>query len=263
MNVVTTPAGDRVVFDRYGPASAPGVVFISGAGPTRAEDPVTTRTAQLLGELGVQASVHDRIGRGDSPADGPIDLDRELLAIETLARELGGPVVLTGHSSGCAIAMIAAARIEACAGIVLWEAPIGQFDGGAPAWWDAVADHIDAGRLEDAVAAYMVGMPPEWLEELKQSPEYPKVVLSWMPDGMALSQVERVGLDETLLGVTEPVLALFGTETFPGMAETASAIADAARQGVAEELTGAWHSWDTDAMASRLDHFVADAVERG
>lgn len=170
--------------------------------------------------------------------------------------------MLTGHSSGCAIALLAATRIEALAGVVLWEAPIGLFDGGAPAWWSAVADHIDADRLEDAVAAYMVGMPPEWLEELTASPDYPNVVLSWMPDGTALSQVERAGLDETLRRVTDPVLALVGTETFPGMAETASAIAEAAPNGSAEELAGAWHSWEVDAMASRLERFVGDVVAR-
>src|SRR5699024_8430308 len=105
-NVVSTAAGDRITFDRYGPAGSPGVLFISGAGPTRADDPTTTRSAELLGERGIQASVHDRVGRGDSAADGPIDLERELLAIEALTQELGGPVVLTGHSSGCAIAML-------------------------------------------------------------------------------------------------------------------------------------------------------------
>ena len=256
MSLVTTPAGDRVTFDRYGPAGAPGVLFVSGAGPTRADDPVTTRTADLLGERGIQASVHDRIGRGDSGADGPIDLERELLAIETLAQELGGPVVLTGHSSGCAIAMLAASRIPSCAGLVLWEAPIGQFDGGAPAWWDTVAAHVDADRLPEAVAAYMVGMPPEWLDELRQSPAYPRLVLSWIPDGMALAQIERAGLSATLRDVTDPVLALIGTETFPGMAETASAIAEAAPNGADEELAGAWHTWDADAMASRLERFV-------
>lgn len=256
MNVVTTAAGDRVAFDRHGPEGAPAVLFISGAGPTRADDPTTTRTAQLLAERGRQASVHDRVGRGDSAVEGPIELERELLAIEALAEELGAPVVLVGHSSGCAIAMLAAPRIDALAGLVLWEAPIGQFDGGAPAWWDVVTSHLDAGRREDAVAAYMTGMPPEWLEELRRSPEYPDLVNSWIPDGTALAQVERAGLEATLRDVAEPVLAVVGSETFPGMADTASAIAGAARNGVAEEMVGAWHSWDPESMATRLDRFV-------
>lgn len=256
MNVVETVAGDRVAFDRYGPVGAPGVLFISGAGPTRADDETTTRTAQLLGERGVQASVHDRVGRGDSATDGPIGLERELAAIEALSRELGGPVTLVGHSSGCAIAMRAASHVERLAGLVLWEAPIGLFDGGAPAWWGTVAAHIAAGRLEDAVAAYMVGMPPEWLEQLRRSPDYPELVLSWIPDGEALSRVERDGLAATLRGTDAPVLALVGTETFPGMSETAASIATAAPHGSHEALAGAWHDWEAEAMAARLALFV-------
>lgn len=256
MNAVETAAGDRVGFDRYGPKGAPAVLFLSGAGPTRADDPTTTDTARLLGERGVQACVHDRVGRGDSAADGPIGLERELAAIEALARELGGPVTLVGHSSGCAIAVCAASRVEKLAGLVLWEAPIGQFDGGAPAWWKSVAAHIAAGRLEDAVAAYMVGMPAEWLDELRQSPDYPHLVLSWIPDGEALVRVERDGLETSLRGRMEPVLALVGAETFPGMPETAAAIAAAAPNGSHEELAGAWHDWEPEAMAARLARFV-------
>ena len=249
---LTTPSGDEVAFDRYGPQGAPAVLFISGAGPTRADDPVTSETAKLVAERGFQASVHDRVGRGDSPAPGPISLERELQAIEAIADELAGPVVLVGHSSGCAIAIEAAGRVERLAGLVLWEAPIGQFTAGAPKWWRAVEDSIEQGKLEDAVAAYMVDMPPEWLEGLKQSPAYPDLVNSWIPDGTALANIESAGLEASLRDVTVPVLAVVGTETFPGMTETATRIAEAAPNGSSEEVEGAWHSWDAGAMAGRL-----------
>lgn len=41
---LTTPRGDRVAFDRYG--DGPALVFIAGAGPYRAGDPITTETAE-------------------------------------------------------------------------------------------------------------------------------------------------------------------------------------------------------------------------
>ncbi|WP_308797109.1 alpha/beta fold hydrolase [Agromyces silvae] len=260
MSELRTPTGDRIVFDRYGRAGAAAVVFIAGAGPTRADDPVTAETARRLGELGYQAIVHDRVGRGDSalPEPASISLEREIDAIAALARLTGGPVVLVGHSSGCAIAIRAAARVDRLAGLVLWEAPFGQFDGGAAAWWAKVDDRIHGDDLEGAVAEYMVDMPPEWLEGLRRSPEYPEVVLTWVPDGSALASVETDGLASALRDVQHPVLAVVGTETFPGMSEAAAQIARAAPNGSHEQVNGAWHTWDPEAMAARLATFCAE-----
>jgi len=252
MSGLTTARGDRIVFDDLGAPGAPAALFIAGAGPTRADDPVTLATGEALAALGGRALIADRLGRGESVAAGPIDLDAELAAIAELAASVDGPVVLVGHSSGCAIAMLAAARVPGLAGLVLWEAPLGLFEGGAPAWWAGVRAAIDAGELETAVARYMVGMPPEWLEELERSPAYPRIVLGWVPDGEALASVEERGYDDVLRGVRAPVVALVGEETFPGMRETADALASAAADGVAEPLAGAWHSWEPAAMAARL-----------
>ena len=107
-------------------------------------------------------------------------------------------------SSGCAIALLAARVVNRLAGLVLWEGPFGQFEGGAPAWWGKVDEDMAAGRLEDAVADYMVGMPPEWLEAVKRSPGYPHLVLTWIPDGEALARVEAAGFQETLRGIDVP-----------------------------------------------------------
>lgn len=259
VTTVTTPLGDRVVFDHYGQRGAPAVLFIAGAGPTRAGDPGTSATASLVAQHGFQASVHDRVGRGDSATEGPVSLERELQAIATIADELAGPVVLVGHSSGCSIAILAASRVERLAGLVLWEMPFGQFEQGAPDWWRAVQESIDAGRLEDAVGQYMIDMPPEWLEGLKHSPAYPELIHSWIPDGESLAKVESAGLEASLRGVGVPVLAVVGTETFPGMAEGAAQIAAAAPNGSSEAVTGAWHSWDEEAMAERLARMLVDA----
>jgi len=257
-----TPAGDEVVLDMYGPPGAPAVLFVSGAGPTRAGDPGTSETARLVAAHGFQASFHDRVGRGDSAAQGPISLDRELAAIGAIADELAGPVVLVGHSSGCAIALLAARVVNRLAGLVLWEGPFGQFEGGAPAWWGKVDEDMAAGRLEGAVADYMVGMPPEWLEAVKRSPGYPHLVLTWIPDGEALARVEAAGFQETLRGIDVPVLAVVGTETFPGMKEAADQVAAAAARGASEAVQGAWHSWDPAAMATRLVQLLRQVAGR-
>ena len=57
----TTAGGDRVTYDLRG--TGPAVVFVAGAGPFRAVDPITTRTAELLADAGVTTVVFDRLGR--------------------------------------------------------------------------------------------------------------------------------------------------------------------------------------------------------
>ncbi|GAT73555.1 alpha/beta hydrolase fold protein [Microbacterium sp. HM58-2] len=256
VRTVVTARGDRIVYDDLGSPGQVTAVFLAGAGPTRAEDPVTLATGEAFAARGGRAFVPDRLGRGESTSAGPIGLEAQLDAIDALAAEAHAPVILIGHSSGCALAMLAASRVADLAGVVLWEAPLGLFEGGAPMWWASVREAIDAGDLEEAVARYMVGMPPEWLEELKKSPAYPRVVLGWVPDGEALAEVEERGYSDVLASATAPVVAVYGTETFAGMAETAAAIADAAADGHAEELAGAWHSWEPEAMAERLERLV-------
>ena len=260
MRFATTSLGDRVAFDLHGAAEAPGAgagqapaaLFVQGAALGRANDPIPTLTARLLAERGFRAAVHDRVGRGDSAASGPISVDREIAAITAVADDLGGPVILVGHSSGCALALMAASKIDRLAGLVLWEAPLGQFPGGAELWWAQVHRQIIDGALEEAVSTYMVDMPEEWLEEVRRAPAYPDIVLTWIPDGTALATVESKGSAMFLDEVGVPVLALVGTDTFPGMPEAAEAIARSTPNGIAEKLQGAWHEWDPAAMADRL-----------
>ena len=191
---------------------------------------------------------------------GPISIEREIAAIVAISDRLGGPVVLVGHSSGCALAILAANEITNLAGLVLFEAPLGQFPGGATRWWETVRAHIDAGELKDAVESYMVDMPEEWLEELQRSPAYPDVVHSWIPDGTALAAVESKGPDVYLGSLAVPVLAVTGTETFPGMVRAASLISSATPHGSVEDVRGRWHSWDANAMAQRIAKLLAETT---
>ncbi|GAA2170473.1 hypothetical protein GCM10009846_01000 [Agrococcus versicolor] len=250
----TTSRGDLVAFDHHGPEGAPAVVFIAGAGPDRASDAITTATAALLADVGIQSTVHDRLGRGESAVDGPIDLARELDAVAALIERVGGRAVLVGHSSGCTIALAAAARGASASALALWEAPLTE-DGDATAdWWARCAEHIAAGRLERALETYMEDMPPEWLEGARRSPGFPTMVaqvVSYGPDGESMVWATSAPMPEVLGDVRVPVVAIVGTETFPGMPEAAAAIAEATG-GTAIEVEGAWHSWEPAAMAPVL-----------
>ncbi|MEL7974532.1 alpha/beta hydrolase [Isoptericola sp. F-RaC21] len=254
---VVTARGDRVTYDLRG--TGPAVVFVAGAGPFRAVDPVTTRTAELLAHRGVTTVVFDRLGRGDSPAAGRLELDRELEAVAAVLDVAGGPAVLCGHSSGCAISLRAADRGLPVLGLALWEAPL---ESGAEetADWAAEIEHrIDAGDLEGATEHFMKDMPPEWLAGAKASPGWPAIaasVVSQRADAQALAWATRALADGGLAGIDVPLLAMTGTRTFPGMPEAARELAAALPGGTAETVDGADHSWEPEVMADRLARFV-------
>lgn len=256
---VTTSLGDVVAFDRHGEGGATAVVFIAGAGPFRAIDPITTETATLLAERGIPSTVHDRVGRGESEAEGPITLDRELAAIVSLVEAVGGRAVLCGHSSGSSIALAAAARGLPVAGLALWEAPLGPVHGEAAAWWAECARRAEAGDLTGALAHYMKDMPAEWLDEAMRSPEFPMMaadVPTYQPDGESLAWVETAPLATLLDGVDVPVHAMVGTTTFDSLLEGADRIVAELPHATRREVAGADHSWDPRAMADELASFV-------
>lgn len=225
-DVATTAYGDDVVYDRHG--SGPGLVFIAGAGPDRATDPVSTATARAMPE--VTTVVYDRLGRGDSTAAGVVGLDRELAAISALIDVAGGSAVLCGHSSGCSIALRAAVAGLPVAGLALWEAPIAGDPVEMRAWTTEFLRLLDAGELERAREHYMKDMPPVWLEEARRSPEWPRSVAqtgSLRADAESIAWAVSAPADELFGGIDVPVLAMAGTETFEEMLESSALLAAA------------------------------------
>lgn len=252
-----TPRGDRVGYDRYG--SGPALVFVAGAGPFRAVDPWTTETAQRAATQGVTALVFDRLGRGESAAEGRLDLERELEAVRTMLDVVGGSAVLCGHSSGCSIALRAAAAGLRVDGLALWEAPLAGTAAETQEWAEEVERRIDAGDLERATVHYMKDMPPEWITAAKASPDWAQMaagVVSQRADAQSLAWAAGALVRDELGELGVPVLAMYGTETFPVMPIAAKRIV-AAIPGTAEkELPGAQHVWQPEPMAAVLATFV-------
>ncbi|PFG42706.1 pimeloyl-ACP methyl ester carboxylesterase [Isoptericola jiangsuensis] len=254
---VTSTAGDQVGFDRYG--DGPAVVFVAGAGPFRAVDPLTTRTAQLVAEQGLTAVVYDRLGRGDSPADGVLDLDREVSALGAVIDVAGVPAVLVGHSSGCAIALAAADVEQPVAGLLLWEAPLAGSLEEVAAWSGEFERRLDAEDYVGATEQYMRDMPPEWLAAMKAAPEFEvlaRASRSQRADGQAMVRATELLETGALRELSVPVLATYGTSTFPEMPVAAQRVAEVATRGRVEEVPGEGHSWDAEAMAARIVQFV-------
>jgi pimeloyl-ACP methyl ester carboxylesterase len=260
-DVVTTARGDRVAYDRYG--SGPGLVFIAGAGPFRAVDPITTETARRAADLGVTTVVFDRLGRGESVAEGVLDLDRELSAIAAAIEVAGGRAVLCGHSSGCSLALRAAAAGLPVTGLALWEAPVAGDPADTEAWADEIERLIDAGDTQGAQRHYMKDMPPEWLAGAEASPEWPMIaagVVSTRADAQSLAWATAELASGSLTAIDVPVLAMYGTETFDEMPIGARMIVATVPHGTEKEMPGAMHSWDPEPMAAGLAAFVTSVA---
>jgi pimeloyl-ACP methyl ester carboxylesterase len=253
---ITTSRGDRVAYDLRG--TGPAVVFVTGAGPDRADDPVTAGTAQRAADDGVTTVTFDRLGRGESPAEGRLDLDRELAAVAAMIDVAGGPAVLVGHSSGCSVSLRAAEAGLSVAGLALWEAPLGDPAATTQAWADEIERLLDAGDHENAMRHYMKDMPPEWLAGMEASPAWPMIartVAAYRADAQSLAWAQRA-LEDRTLDVTVPVLAMYGVETFPEMPVAAASIVAAVPKGVEKEMPGAMHSWEPEPMAAELAEFA-------
>jgi pimeloyl-ACP methyl ester carboxylesterase len=260
--ITTTARGDRLAYDRYG--TGPGLVFIAGAGPFRAIDPITTETAQRAADLGVTAVVFDRLGRGESGAEGLLDLDRELAAIAAAIEVAGGTAVLCGHSSGCSLALRAAAAGLPVTGLALWEAPVATDAADTRAWTDEIERLIDAGDVQGAQRHYMKDMPPEWLAGAEASPEWPMIaagVVSTRADAQSLAWATAELATGSLTGVDVPVLTMYGTQTFDEMPIGARMIVAAVANGVEKEMPGAMHSWEPEPMATELAAFVLSVAK--
>ena len=258
---LTSALGDRIGFDRYG--SGPALVFVAGAGPYRAGDPLTTATAQRAAELGLTTLVYDRLGRGDSRVDGPITLDRELAAVAAMIGAAGGEAALCGHSSGCAIALDAAASGLPVTALVLFEGPIGAIAGGASPWAEEFRTRLQAEQRESALQWYMKDMPPEWFEGARQSPGFPGMLAQLgghQPDAEALAWTESAPLAELLGGIRVPVEALVGEQTMPVMSAAAAAISAAIPGATHGTIPGAFHQWEVEPMAVELARFVKAAA---
>ena len=141
----TTTTGDRVAYDRRG--TGPGS-SLSPAPDRSGHRPMDHRPQTVLAQQGITKLVFDRLGRGESPAEGRLDLDRELDAIQALL-----DVVEAGRAVRTFLGLLhlAARRRRGLPvdGLALWEAPLAGVAADTQAWWDEVEQRMDGGDDEE------------------------------------------------------------------------------------------------------------------
>lgn len=259
---LTTSQGDLIAFEAHG--TGPPLVFITGAGSYRANDPTFPETAELVATHGVSTVVYDRIGFGESTGYAPITLAREIAVLHAVLDQVGGSAVLCGHSSGAAIALNAATTGLPVTGLALWEVPVIGTAEQARIWATEFIALLDAEDHTGAIEYFTKDLPPDYKADLKTSPMWQTMVdnaQSLRADAEALAWFHSAPLSTLLGGLTIPVLTMVGNISFDEMHRAADAITEALPQAQKRVMPGAQHEWSVQPMAQELADFVK-AVQR-
>lgn len=263
MNIVSSPDGTKIAYDREG--EGPALIVVDGALCTRSSN----SKAELAGLLAPRFTVYsyDRRGRGDSGDTLPYAVDREIEDIAALISEAGGSASLYGHSSGASLAMDAAVKLgsSTVTRLAMYEAPYNDDPAAQRAWAQYVTRLTEAlgdGRPGDAVAAFMtlVGTPADQIDGMRKAPFW--AAMEAIAPTLAYDHAAILGQDgvvpaEQAARVQVPALVMYGDASFPFMAATARTLSQAMPQASLRALAGQTHEVSPAALAPVLTEFLA------
>ena len=262
MAKVTSKDGTSIGYETVG--EGPLVVFVLGATQYRGVDQSTPRLAQMLAES-FTALLYDRRGRGESGNTEPFAVAREVEDIAALIEANGGKASLVGFSSGAVLAIEATAALgDRVERVIAYEPPINPAEPleVARAELEAMEALKARGDGEAAMVRFMstVGMPPEQLEGFKASPAWPAftaVGTTIAHDLRAVFEGRETGMPSRWRSATQPALIVNGDRSYPFMAESADAIAEALPDGRRVTLAGEDHGPRPEALAPIIRDFLS------
>jgi alpha-beta hydrolase superfamily lysophospholipase len=247
---VNSQDGTTIAYDRLG--DGPPVILVCGGSTDRMAN------AGLAAPLAADFTVlnYDRRGRGDSGDTPPYAVEREVEDLAAVIDAAGGSASVYGTSSGAALVLDAAASGVAATKIALWEPPYVP-EGGPRPPADTAATFtrlVDAGRRDAAVEFFMstvVGLPPEFVAGARSQP-------FWAAQEAIAHTLayDATIMDDYRLPVERAAsVVLTGGASFPWMAETGQALADALPNGQHRVLEGQQHNVAPDVLAAALKQF--------
>jgi pimeloyl-ACP methyl ester carboxylesterase len=252
---VNSQDGTTIAYDRLG--EGPPVILVCGGSTDRMAN------AGLAAPLAADFTVlnYDRRGRGDSGDTPPYAVEREVEDLAAVIDAAGGSASVYGTSSGAALVLDAAASGVAATKIALWEPPYVP-EGGPRPPADTAATFtrlVDAGRRDAAVEFFMstvVGLPPEFVAGARSQPFWAaqEAIAHTLAYDATIMDDYRLPV-ERAASVTTPALVLTGGASFPWMAETGQALADALPNGQHRVLEGQQHNVAPDVLAAVLKQF--------
>jgi pimeloyl-ACP methyl ester carboxylesterase len=256
MNVVskvTSSDGTPIAFERSG--DGPALIVVDAAGNYRAFRPLRAPIERLAAGLSVY--VYDRRGRGASGDTPPYAIQREIDDLAALIAEAGGSANVYAMSSGCLLALHAAASGLAIPKLALFEPPIEPVEtpSGESDFTAELAKLVAAGRRRDAVEFFHrgIGVPEEVMAEMT-----PPVWVALEAVAHTLVYDCRIS-DATSLqlirSVKVPTLVLDSQGSGGELTGMAATVVEALPNSTHRSLVGGWHGVPDDILAPVLTEF--------
>lgn len=260
MLTVTSKDGTIIAYDTVG--QGPAVILVEGAMGNRA---ASAGLANLLAPAFTVYS-YDRRGRGESTDTKPYAVQKEIEDIEVLIESAGEVACVYGISSGGALALEAAARLNGKVNkLAIYEVPYDSSGPGKSAWrkyQTTLSELVEADRRADAVALFMkfVGVPDEMLEGMRQASMWHAmegIAPTLLYDAAVLGE-DRTVPTSRVSAITAHTLVLDGGESYrslPFMRTTAEVLTKAIPNAHHRVIEGQGHNVDIRVLAPLLTAF--------
>ena len=259
MEIVTSKDGTQIAYDRQG--TGPALILVDGALCYRSFGPMPG-LAQLLAPY-FTVYYYDRRGRGDSKDTKPYAVEREVEDIEALIDAAGESAYICGLSSGAALALESAIKLNGkIKKLAMYEAPYAADAEAQPAWNDydsKLAKLLAEDRRGDAVVLFMtvVGTPSEMIDGMRQAPVWPmfEAVAPTLAYDAAVLGKGHAAPVERAATVTIPALVMNGGASFPFMYDIAQVLSKAMPNAQLRTLEGQRHDVNLEVFAPVLVEF--------
>jgi pimeloyl-ACP methyl ester carboxylesterase len=265
MHTVTSQDGTRIAYDRSG--DGPVVILVGGALSYRK----FSKMQEIAAALAEHCTVvnYDRRGRGDSTANGPYTLEREIEDVGAIIEAEGGRASLWGWSSGGALALRAAASNIGVERVSVYEVPF-MVQPGLPRptrdYAERLDDLIAAGDRDGAVKHFMrnaVGIPAPFVTLMRFSPMWKglRATAHTLPsDWAALGAHTMYGAEldpQEWAAVTVPAQVVYGAKSAEPLRAGSQALAAVLPDAQLHELPGVSHNVKAGAVVPVIAAFFA------
>jgi len=221
-------------------------------------------TAELLANRWRIVALERRIYGLSGQPQSPYSFAREAEDVIAMLQAIGEPAVVLGHSSGGVAALEAALHLLP-AGLMLYEPPVpaeGLPFGGNLARADAALASGDAGEALRIFFVDMVGIPPEWVDYMRNNAggwaEMTRLIPMQLEDVRAMRALPHT-LDR-FAAIAVPTLLIEGEMSPPHLRQRLAALHRVLPQSEITTIKGHGHSANLEApdlMAQIIDGFAS------